>query len=128
MPEQIAAPFEFEAKDIASRLAALAPTELDALPFGVVQLDPEGRVIYFSATEAEQSGFLAQRALGRTFFTSVAPCIGTPAFRKRIAKASAEGTLDIQFEQVGDFADPRRVMQVRVLSDTKRGLWVLLRR
>ena len=119
---------DFEARDLALLLAALSPAELDALPFGVVKLDAHGHVIHFSATEAAQSGFLRQRALGRDFFADVAPCIGTPAFRERIASARLAGRLDVRFEHVGDFADPDRAMVVRVVSDVGGGLWVALKR
>ena len=119
---------DFEAADLAPRLASLSPAELDALPFGVVKLDAEGNVTYFSAAEAEQSGFLRQRALGRDFFVDVAPCIGTPSFRQRVANARAAGRLDVRFEHVGDFADPERAMVVRVVSAAGGGLWVALKR
>jgi photoactive yellow protein len=119
---------DFEAMDLATRLAALSQLELDALPFGVVKLDAEGYVTYFSATEAAQSGFMRHKALGRDFFGDVAPCMGTPGFRERIARARISGRLDVRFEQVGDFADPQRVMIVRVVSDGPGGLWVALKR
>lgn len=119
---------DFESTDLASRLAVLSHAELDALPFGVVQLDAEGHVTYFSTTEAAQSGFLRDKALGRNFFADVAPCIGTPMFRERIARARSAGRLDVRFEHVGDFADPERAMVVRVTSDRGGGLWVALKR
>ncbi|HEX6241897.1 MAG TPA: PAS domain-containing protein [Polyangiales bacterium] len=120
--------FHFETDDLATRLAALSQVELDALPFGVVKLDAEGLVTYFSAAEAAQSGFLRHKALGRDFFGDVAPCMGTPGFRERIARSRIGGRLDVRFEQVGDFADPQRTLVVRVVSDGAGGLWVALKR
>ena len=121
-------PLDFEAADLAARLAALSQVELDVLPFGVVKLDAEGHVIYFSAAEAAQSGFLRHKAMGRDFFGDVAPCIGAPGFRERIDRARITGRLDVRFEHVGDFADPQRAMVVRVVSDVGGGLWVALKR
>ena len=110
------------------RVEQLSLHALDALPFGVVRLDSTGKVTYFSKTEAEQSGFGDRRAIGRDFFTQMAPCLGTPEFSSRIAEARRAGTLDITFEQVGDFDDADRELRVRVRSATGGGLWVFLQR
>jgi photoactive yellow protein len=106
----------------------LTPDALDKLPFGVVRLDEAGNVTYYSKTEAEQSGYGDRRAIGRDFFTQMAPCLGTPELLHRIEQARRAGTLDILFEQVGDFDDPERELRVRVLSATGGGLWVFLER
>lgn len=110
------------------RVEELSFQAIDALPFGVVRLDPAGKVTYFSRTEAEQSGFGDRRAIGRDFFTEMAPCLGSPEFLQRIAAARRAGTLDITFEQVGDFDDANRELRVRVKSATGGGLWVFLQR
>lgn len=110
------------------RVEQLSFQEIDALPFGVVRLDATGKVTYFSRAEAEQSGFGDRRAIGRDFFTQMAPCLGTPEFLRRIAAARRAGTLDITFEQTGDFEDADRELRVRVKSATGGGLWVFLQR
>jgi photoactive yellow protein len=46
---------------------------LDALPFGVVALDPRMMVVRMNRTESEASGIQRWRALGRDFFHDVAP-------------------------------------------------------
>jgi photoactive yellow protein len=101
---------------------------LHALPFGVIRLDEAGRVRFFSKTEAEQSGFGDRRAIGRDFFTQMAPCLGTPDFLRRIERARQAGTLDIMFEQVGDFDDAERLLRVRVKSASGGGLWLFIER
>lgn len=110
------------------RVEQLSFQAIDALPFGVVRLDATGKVTYFSKTEAEQSGFGDRRAIGRDFFTQMAPCLGSPELMRRIAAARRAGTLDITFEQVGDFDDADRLLRVRVKSATGGGLWVFLQR
>ncbi len=45
---------------------------LDHLPFGVVQLDPRGRVVRYNQPEAARSGIQRWRALGRDYFQDVA--------------------------------------------------------
>jgi photoactive yellow protein len=111
-----------------ARVAKLSLAELDNLPFGVVRLDPEGKVTFYSKTEAEQSGYRDRRAIGREFFTQMAPCLGTPERLRRIDQARREGTLDIAFEQIGDFDDAERELHVRVASAPGGGLWLFIER
>jgi photoactive yellow protein len=111
-----------------ARAERLTPEQLDALPFGVVRLDADGNVTFYSKTEAEQSGFGDRRAIGRHFFTQLAPCLGSVERRQQIERARREGTLDIAFEQIGDFDAAERELRVRVVSAAGGGLWVFLQR
>lgn len=45
---------------------------LDHLPFGVIRLDPGGRVERYNQPEAARSGIQRWRALGRDYFRDVA--------------------------------------------------------
>ena len=81
-----------------------------------------------SRTEATQSGFGDRVALGRPFFTEIAPCLGTPQLLQRIENAQARGLLDISFDQVGDFGAPQRELRVRIMSAAGGGLWVFIER
>lgn len=45
---------------------------LDDLPFGVVRLDPAGRIERFNKPEADRSGIQRWRALGRDYLRDVA--------------------------------------------------------
>jgi hypothetical protein len=58
----------------------------------------------------------------------MAPCLGNPDFLRRIEQARQAGTLDIMFEQVGDFDDAERVLRVRVKSASGGGLWLFVQR
>lgn len=111
-----------------ARIEGLSERQLHALPFGVVRLDAEGLVTFYSRTEAEQSGFGDRRAIGRNFFTQMAPCLSTPERMRRIEEARRAGTLDISFEQIGDFDDADRELHVRVISAASGGVWVFLER
>jgi photoactive yellow protein len=116
------------AGDLRAWIEGLPPSRIDELPFGVIRLDRAGKVVLFSRVEAMQSGFGDRPAIGRTFFTELAPCMGAPAFMERLARAEREGALDITFESVGDFADADRELRVRVISASDRGTWVFLQR
>lgn len=57
--------------DLVTRDAA----DLDALPFGVVGLSPEGIVEIYNATEARSAGLGRETVLGTHFFTATAQCM-----------------------------------------------------
>lgn len=53
-------------------LDTLDDAALDKLPFGVVRLDPEGKIERYNQPEAARSGIQRWRALGRNYFRDVA--------------------------------------------------------
>lgn len=64
----------FLALDLLDRLEGLDETGLDLLPFGVVAMNPDGKVVAYNLEEARLSGLTPARVIGRHFFTAVAPC------------------------------------------------------
>lgn len=118
----------FDDPEIAASVERLSPAERDALPFGVIKLDASRQVTFFSRTEAEQSGYGARPAIGKDFFTELAPCMATPEFLARVERAHAERTLDILFEHVGDFEDATRVLRVHIQAASDGGTWIFLQR
>jgi len=126
--DQTPGPLSLDAPDLVARLEQLSREALDSLPFGVIRLNAEGVVEYYSKTEAVQSGFRLERAYRKRFFSEIAPCLATPELLDRMERARRAGTLDISLEQVGDFADPNRLLRVRISAAADGGLWVALQR
>ena len=121
-----AAGIDFEAADLAARVEALTERERDALPFGVVRLGPEGIVIFYSATEAYQSGY-GRSPVGENFF-EISRCLNTDEFRGRIARAIEAGPVDLEIGWKGDFTDPSRDLRMRVQSARDGGVWIFVER
>jgi len=69
---------------------------LDALPFGVVCLDEDGKVLRMNRTESEKSGIQRWRAVGREYFRDVAPLPTNRALAEHIA-AFAHGGAPASF-------------------------------
>lgn len=107
----------------------LPPKAIDTLPFGAIRLDAPGNVTFFSATERRLSG-LRREALGRSFFTDIAPCMDNPEFRGRIERGRATGRLDIAFGYVSDMPGGASdvALDVRVQSAAEGGTWIFLQR
>jgi photoactive yellow protein len=116
------------ASQLRERVETLPKEVLDALPFGVIRVDVDGRVVFFSHAEAEQSGYKQRTAIGLRFFTELAPCMGTPEFRHQFELAQSSGKLDVTFQQVGDFEDAERELQVRAIAAAAGGMWLFIRR
>jgi photoactive yellow protein len=118
----------FNSPELARAVEALTLEAVNALPFGAVHLDSDGKVLVFSNAEADLSGYGTRPALGRQFFTEIAPCMNNPSFRGRIDRALAAGKLDIEFSYVGDFNDEEKDLRVRIQSATGGGCWIFIQR
>lgn len=101
---------------------------IHALPYGAIRLDPEGQIVFFSEAEARLSGYGSRPALGRHFFTEVAPCLAHAGFRGRLERAQAAGRLDIEFGYIGDFNDANKDVCFRIQSASDGGIWIFTQR
>ncbi|MCO5170251.1 MAG: response regulator [Planctomycetes bacterium] len=112
--------------DDLTRLAALGPDDLDALPFGAIRLDAAGRVTSYNAYEQRLAGREPAAVLGRRF-SEVAPCTEVQAFVRAVEDGRRRGRLD----EVLRFVFPRRgvacVVSVRLYLDPPSGqLWLFV--
>lgn len=55
-------------------VSRLGPDELDTLPYGLICLDAQGRVVHYNDTESRMARLPKGKVIGRNFFTEVAPC------------------------------------------------------
>lgn len=117
---------DFDAPDLAARIEELSQYDLDRLPFGVILIDSEGIVQFYSETEARESGY-GELPLGQNLF-DISRCMAGDDFRGRIERAREQGRVDIEFGWVGDFADPNRDLRVRVQSARAGGYWIFVER
>ena len=120
------ATIDFDAPDLARRAEAASQFELDNLPFGVIQLDRAGTVLFYSATEARLSGY-GEKPLGLNLF-AISSCLGSDAFRGRIERAMEQGAVDLEIGWPGDYGDPGRELRIRVQSSRNGGLWLFIER
>lgn len=94
-------------------LGRMTPELLDSLPFGVVTLDANGRVVGYNDTESRMAGLPRDMVIGRNFFTDVAPCARVREFEGRFRDfASGRSRLALEtFEFVFHFrAGAQRVV------------------
>jgi photoactive yellow protein len=85
------------------RLDALGDEELDALPFGVIGLDGDGRILRYNMAEARFARLDRSQVVGRSFFGEVARCTDTPEFRGRFEEVKSGARAAVRFEYVFAF-------------------------
>lgn len=119
---------DFDEPHLALAIEALPSETVDALPYGAIRIGDDGRVEYYSAAERRLSGSGDHDRLGLDFFSKIAPCMDNPEFRGRVERARASGTLDLEFNHVGDFEDRDRELTVRIQSASAGGYWIFMRR
>lgn len=114
---------DFSQPELMTVLDAASAGELDALAFGVVRLDGQGRVTAYNRYESESAGLPPTRVLGRHFFTEVAPCMNNALVAGRYA---TERALDAELDYVFTLRlKPERV-RLRLLQDPHSPLSYLL--
>jgi len=116
----------FDAVDLARQIETLSQYQLDTLPFGVILIDCDGTIVFYSQTEARQSGY-GEIPIGRNLF-EISPCMANNDFQGRIKRAMDEGPVDLEFGWAGDFADPTRDLRLRVISSSNNGIWIFVER
>jgi len=63
----------------------------DELPFGIIEVDGDGRIMLYNRREEELAGLQRSQVLGRLFFSEVAPCTGVAEFEGRFRAMVASG-------------------------------------
>ncbi len=109
-------------------LDTLADADLDALSFGVIQLDGRGIVTRYNAAESRFSGRRPEEVLGRHFFREVAPCTNLPAFHGRFLQGVRSGALDESFVYTFSFTPrPVRVAVTMWKARSPDRFWITVR-
>lgn len=107
----------------------LSPKELDDLPFGAIQLDPEGRILSYNMAEAQISGRSRDEVIGKSFFEEIAPCTNVKEFAGRFREGVAKKDLNYVFPYLFDFRmAPTRVWVRLFYSDKTHTGWVFVTR
>lgn len=103
---------------------ALSSAELDALPYGMIQLDSQGTILRYSSAETRLSGLSASETVGRNFFRDVAPCTQVAEFFGRFEDGVRARQLDAVFNFRFSFRPPKDVRIHLFYSKATRSVWV----
>lgn len=105
----------------------MTPVELDGLPYGMIQLDASGRILNYNAVESSLASLPRDEAIGKQFFTEIAPCTRVQEFYGRFKEGVIRESLDTSFHFHFAFKQNPRDVTVRLLySKRTRTVWVLI--
>lgn len=122
MPAAVSTPAE-----ILGVADGLTSRDLDALPFGAIQLDREGTILQFNEYEANLSNRRAPETIGANFFRQVAPCTNVRGFYGRFLEGIESGELNVTFDYRFEFRpQPRNVRVTLYYSDATETVWVFV--
>ena len=109
------------------RIETLGAAELDALPFGIIQLDEQGVILRYNTYEADLARLRPEDVIGRHFFREVAPCTDVQEFHGRFLQGVAARQLDVTFRYHFPFRErPRDVLVTLFFSDATHSVFVLV--
>lgn len=109
------------------RIETLGASELDALPFGIIQLDEQGIIQRYNTYEANLAKVRPEDVIGRHFFREVAPCTDVQEFHGRFLEGVANRQLDVKFRYHFPFKNgPRDVLVTLFYSGATRSVFVLV--
>ncbi len=114
-------------REVLGEIDGLSNSEIDALPFGAIQLDLSGTILKFNEYEANLSDRRAPDAIGLNFFTDVAPCTNVRDFHGRFAEGVKSGHLHVTFPYRFLFKPMARNVEVTLFySDPTGTVWVFV--
>jgi photoactive yellow protein len=98
-------------------LEAAETAVLDALPFGLIGMAPDGIVTNYNTAESRLSGLTPVNVIGRHFFSAVAPCTNNFMVAHRF---EAEATIDDIIDYVFTLHMQPTKVRLRLLKQTGR--------
>jgi photoactive yellow protein len=105
----------------------LQEQDLDALPFGLIQLDRTGRILKVNQTEAKLARLSRDRQIGRDFFDDVAPCTKVKDFYGRFLSGLRQRSLYETFGFFFKFDHGWRNVAITLFYSVKTdSVWVLM--
>jgi len=69
-----ASAIRFNSRDLEESLDSFTQSDMDALSFGAVEVDRDGKILRYNKAEGEITGRNPKDTIGKNFFKEVAPC------------------------------------------------------
>jgi two-component system, chemotaxis family, sensor kinase Cph1 len=115
-------------KKTADELAQMTPAQLDALPYGVIELAPDGRILNYNAGESRLSGRRPEKVIGKNFFTEVAPCTAVRDFHGRFLDLIEHRAVNHEFDFLFTFDPPVTVRITMLYEQSENTVWLMVER
>jgi photoactive yellow protein len=83
----------FDAPQMGAQLSCMSDSELDALPFGVIEMDHQFKVLRYNSAESRHSRLPPDRVIGQNLFRDVAPWANNQRIARRYRLDSVDETM-----------------------------------
>jgi photoactive yellow protein len=123
--------FQIQGQDAAQYLDMMTDAQLDQVPFGLIKLDPNAKIMRYNRVEGEITGRDPKYVIGRNFFLDLAACGVGPMFWGRFKQGIMKPSYDEIFPYVYYHEMPETAMLVRMTLSRvvgERAMWVMARR
>jgi photoactive yellow protein len=119
---------EIDADAMNGEVGTLSAMELDALPFGAIQLDPDGNVLTYNRAEEQISGRKREDVVGKNFFRDVAPCTRVRRFYGAFQTGVERRNLNEVFDFTFRFPGAPREVRIRMIysGNPKPAVWIFV--
>jgi photoactive yellow protein len=107
-------PLSFSAPDAYLLLEKSLPSLLDQADFGIVKFTREGKILHYNPYESNLAGIPSEEALGKNFFTQIAPC--TNNFMVAVKYGDRAADLDETMAYVFTYRIKPTKVQLRLLA------------
>ena len=117
----------FVETSLISKLPALMSPEADDVAYGIVKVDDAGVVQLYNRWEAEMAGVAPTAAIGKNFFTQVAPCTNNRLVFGRFKEGVAKGELDVEFNYTFTYKLKPTNVTIRLFREpTSKNNWLFV--
>ncbi|HEX6095301.1 MAG TPA: PAS domain-containing protein [Thermoanaerobaculia bacterium] len=117
--------FDVAPEAIVSEVGLLTAEELDALPFGAIQLDAQGMVLSYNKAEEKLSGRRREEVVGKSFFRDIAPCTRVQRFFGAFEAGVERRELNEVFDFTFRFPSGARDVRIRMIYSGST-VWVFV--
>jgi photoactive yellow protein len=119
---------EIDADAMIGEVGTLNATELDALPFGAILLDPDGSILAYNRAEEQLSGRKRADVVGKNFFRDIAPCTRVRRFYGAFQTGVDRRNLNEVFDFTFRFPGAPREVRIRMIysGNPKPGVWIFV--
>ncbi len=116
---------DVDADALIGEVGSMGAVELDALPFGAIQLDEAGTILSYNRAEERISGRKASEVIGKNFFRDVAPCTRVKRFFGAFQLGLERRELNEVFDFTFRFPTGAREVRIRMIY-SRAAVWIFV--
>ncbi|MBC7465921.1 MAG: photoactive yellow protein [Bdellovibrio sp.] len=118
----------FVTEEIITKLGTLTREEADRAEYGLVKVDPTGKILLYNHYESKLAGVAPSAAEGRNFFKDIAPCTNNRLFMGRFLQGVEKGEIDTSFNYTFTYKMKPTNVLIRLLHDkASKTNWIFVK-